>query len=63
MYKYYFVTYSLLRLTICSLEIKRKGGHLYPLCFFSRVRVYTKKLVKVATFFILVYPSVFTLVS
>ena len=27
-------------------------------CFSSRVRVYTKKLVKVATFFIWVYPSV-----
>ena len=48
---------NILFLTICSLEIKRKGGQLYPLCFFSSVRVYTKKLVKVATFFIWVYPS------
>ena len=43
------------------MEIKWKGGHLYPLCFFSRVRVYTKKLAKVATFFIRVYPSGFVL--
>ena len=59
MYKYYFVTYFLY--FVCQSvrwKLKEKVDTFIHFCFFSRVRVYTKKLVKVAIFFILVYPFV-----
>ena len=60
MHKYYFVTYFLFFVwQYVRWKLKDKLDTIIHFCFFSRVRVYTKKLVKVATFFIWVYPSGF----
>ena len=57
MYKCYFVTYFLYFVQYIRCKFKKKVDTFIHFCFFSRVRVYTKKLVKVATFFIWVYSS------
>ena len=57
MYKYYFVAYFLYFVwQYVRWKLKEKVVTFIHFCFF--IRVYTKKLVKVATFFIWVYPSV-----
>ena len=56
MHKYYFVTYFLYFVwQYVRWKLKDKVDTLIHFCFSSRVRVYWKKLVKVTTFFILVY--------
>ena len=56
MNKYYFVTYFLsIVLQYVRWKLKEKVDTLIHFCFSSRVRVYTKKLVKVATFFIYMF--------
>ena len=58
MYKYYFVTYFLYFVRqYVRWKLKEKVDTFIHFCFFIRVQVYTKKLVKVATFFKWVYPS------
>ena len=60
MYKKYFVTYFLYIVRqYVRWKLKEKVDTLIHFCFFSRVRVYTIKLVKVATFLYTFTPQCF----